>query len=349
MEDDSEPEETAAVTAALRKMGLLRMGEAIALSPLGGGVSCAVYRAEIAERVFCVKRALPKLRVEAEWLAPAERAASEVAWFGLVSALEPDLVPRVLGEDRALHLFVMEYLPPDTYPVWKSELAHGAVDAGFAARVGAAVARIHAATASRADIAAQFANATQFLALRIEPYLLYSAAKHPEVRDVIRAMAQGLESSRVALMHGDISPKNILCGPCGPVFLDAETACYGDPAFDLAFCLNHLLLKCVWHPRWIEGYLAAFAALKSAYLERVDWEDASALETRTARLLPALLLGRVDGKSPVEYLNEENDKALVREGATTLMRCNFADLGEIASRWRDIVRTCRSTERSSTS
>ena len=51
-------------------------------------------------------------------------------------------------------------------------------------------------------------------------------------------------------MHGDVSPKNILVGWKGPVFLDAETTCYGDPAFDLAFCLTHLLLKCVWHPEW---------------------------------------------------------------------------------------------------
>ena len=31
--------------------------------------------------------------------------------------------------------------------------------------------------------------------------------------------------------------------------------------FDLAFCINHLLLKCVWHPQYTEQYLASFRAL----------------------------------------------------------------------------------------
>src|SRR3546814_18931747 len=53
-------------------------------------------------------------------------------------------------------------------------------------------------------------------------------------------------SRKSALVHGDVSPKNILVSASGPVFLDAECAVYGDPAFDLAFCTTHLLLKSVW-------------------------------------------------------------------------------------------------------
>jgi Ser/Thr protein kinase RdoA (MazF antagonist) len=115
-------------------------------------------------------------------------------------------------------------------------------------------------------------------------------------------------------VHGDVSPKNILVGPRGPVFLDAECAWYGDPAFDLAFCLNHLLLKCIWVPKAAEGFLACFRALSGAYLEKFSPGN---LEERAARLLPALHLARVDGKSPVEYLDEEG-KALVRAKARAM-------------------------------
>ena len=115
-------------------------------------------------------------------------------------------------------------------------------------------------------------------------------------------------------MHGDVSPKNILVGPEGPVFLDAECAWYGDPAFDLAFCLNHLLLKCVWVPAAKEKLLQCFSALSSSYLQRFSPEN---LEKRTASLLPALLLARVDGKSPVEYLDEAQ-RSFVRERARSL-------------------------------
>jgi hypothetical protein len=109
------------------------------------------------------------------------------------------------------------------------------------------------------------------------------------------------------------------------VFLDAECAWYGDPAFDLAFCLNHLLLKCLWVPRAKAGFLECFDALSRAYLGNVRFKG---VEERAASLLPALLLARVDGKSPVEYLTGEN-KAFVRAKARALFGAsNLKDLRE---------------------
>ena len=92
---------------------------------------------------------------------------------------------------------------------------------------------------------------------------------HPDLAAAARpAGARPPPRTKRALVHGDVSPKNILVGPRGPVFLDAECAWYGDPAFDLAFCLNHLLLKCLWTPRRGAGFLACFDALAAAYLAR---------------------------------------------------------------------------------
>jgi aminoglycoside phosphotransferase (APT) family kinase protein len=266
-----------------------------------------------------VKRALPRLRVAALWEAPPERAAAEVAWIRLVAGIEPKWVPTILGEDRSRHLFAMEFFPPEHYPVWKAELAAGRVDTAFAQRVGTALARIHAATAGKADIAAAFANDAQFLALRLEPYLLFTAERHPDLATAIRDAVDRIAAARIALMQGDISPKNILCGPEGPVFLDAETACYGDPAFDLAFCLNHFLLKAVWHPEWTADYAHAFSAMKDAYLAGVMWEKPAEIDRRTAKLLPMLFLARVDGKSPVEYLTDDADKSFVRAAAIQMI------------------------------
>ena len=139
------------------------------------------------------------------------------------------------------------------------------------------------------------------------------------------------------LVHGDVSPKNILQrpGPQGatPVFLDAECAWYGDPAFDLAFCLNHLLLKCLWVPPATAGFLAAFEAFHAAYLAGVDWEPREALESRTAALLPGLLLARVDGKSPVEYLTTEPQRDTVRRAAIPLLQAPVQRLGALREHW----------------
>ena len=134
-------------------------------------------------------------------------------------------------------------------------------------------------------------------------------------------------------MHGDVSPKNILRGPDGPVFLDAECAWWGDPAFDLAFCLNHLLLKCLWTPAATPGFLACFDALAAAYLAGVTWEPPAALEARAAHLLPGLFLARVDGKSPVEYITAEPDKDRVRRVAARCLPHPVETLGDVRQAW----------------
>jgi len=320
------------IKASLATMGL--RDEPLAIARLSGGVSCDVWRVDLASGPICVKRALTKLRVAADWRAPAARSQTEVAWLRFAASVDAGCAPRVLGEDHERHIFAMEYFAPELYPVWKAELAAGAVNVDFAGKVGAALVRIHAASTGRADIAAAFANDAQFFALRLEPFLLYSADRNPDAAPRIRALAQGVATARIALMQGDISPKNILCGPGGPVFLDAETACYGDPAFDLAFCLSHLLLKCVWRPQHTRAYLESFDALRHAYFAGMTWEEPAAIDMRGAALLPALLLARVDGKSPPDYLTQERDRTFVRDTAKTMLARQGLILDEVRDLWR---------------
>jgi hypothetical protein len=95
------------------------------------------------------------------------------------------------------------------------------------------------------------------------------------------------------------------------VFLDAECAWYGDPAFDLAFCLNHLLLKCLWNRRAAPGFLACFDSARRDLSAGVALGAGGARGARGG-LLAGLLLARIDGKSPVEYITAEADKERVR-------------------------------------
>jgi hypothetical protein len=134
-------------------------------------------------------------------------------------------------------------------------------------------------------------------------------------------------------VHGDVSPKNILIGPRGPIFLDAECAWYGDPAFDLAFCLNHLLLKCLWAPQAAGEFLRCFDVLAKGYLAGVGWEPHGAIERRTARLLPGLFLARVDGKSPVEYVTADADRDRVRRVARALLAHPVDRLHGVRAAW----------------
>jgi aminoglycoside phosphotransferase (APT) family kinase protein len=323
--------------AALRRAGLIASDERPAITPLPGGVSSDIVRVDAGGRSFCVKRALLKLRVAADWHAPVARNHSEAEWLRVAAEIVPDAVPHLLAEDSETGLFAMEWLAPEAYPVWKAQLAEGAIDAAMAAEVGRRIARIHAATAGRDDIAARFANDHIFWPIRLEPYLLATAERHPDVAGALRSLAETTARAKLALVHGDVSPKNVLVGPRGPLFLDAECAWYGDPAFDLAFCLNHLLLKCLWRPQWRERYLACFGALAEAYLPSVAWEPRGAFEARCARLLPGLFLARVDGKSPVEYITREADRERVRACAKRLLAAPRPGLGAVAEAWEQTL------------
>lgn len=328
-----DPAAAADMIAALRRLGLAGEREAPVLVPLSGGVSSDIWRAETASGVWCLKRALPKLKVRQEWLAPVERSRHEFDWIATVGAICPAAVPRLAGYDNASGAFAMAFLPPEHYPVWKSELAAGHVVPSFAGKVGEVLGRIHAVTSADAELPARFDTGDIFHAIRLEPYLVATARAHPELAERLQGIAQATASTRRALVHGDVSPKNILCGPGGPVFLDAECAWWGDPAFDLAFCLNHLLLKCIWVPRRAEALRASFITLCESYLPQVNWEPPTDLEARAAALLPALTLARIDGKSPVEYITAEVDKARVRRLVISLITAPATRLADIAHHW----------------
>jgi aminoglycoside phosphotransferase (APT) family kinase protein len=304
------------VARLLRGAGLVSANEtAIALT---GGVSSEIWKVGD----VCVKRALPRLRVAQVWEAPVERNRYERMWLEAAAAAAPGAAPRVLAADDDAGLFAMEFL---AYPVWKELLRQGNADAAFAAKVGRALAAIHSATAGKPDVARRFATDAIFHAIRLEPYLVATGKAHPDLEAHFRSLQKRTAQTRVCLVHGDVSPKNILVGAHGPVFLDAECAWYGDPAFDLAFCLNHLLLKCLWVPKAKPAFLECFDALSRAYLDGVSFPE---VEQRTASLLPALLLARVDGKSPVEYLGEAQKSALRKIARALLPSTSLTQIRE---------------------
>jgi aminoglycoside phosphotransferase (APT) family kinase protein len=132
----------------------------------------------------------------------------------------------------------------------------------------------------------------------------------------LMTMADVLGRHDRVLVHGDVSPKNILFRDYRPVLLDAECATMGDGAFDVAFCLNHLALKAIHLPGSRARLVQPICAFWAAYRPHLAWEDPAAFEARVARLLPMLMLARVDGKSPVEYLTpagQAKARALARE------------------------------------
>lgn len=315
---------------SLQRQGLLSDLKNAKFEALAGGVSSDIWKVSADGRTYCVKKALSKLKVKADWFAPVERNLYEVAWYQIANEFVPGAAPRILAHDPETMLCAMQYLDPRYYKLWKSELLNGHADPNHAAQVGQIIGRIHSNAASDEKVRSRFPHNDIFRKIRLEPYLEATAEKHPDLEARLFSISQTTARTQLTMIHGDISPKNILIGPDGPVLLDAECACIGDPAFDLAFCLNHFLLKCVHVPSAEAGFIDCYRAMTSAYLSQVDWENCDTLEARAARLLPGLFLARVDGKSPVEYITSTTDKYCVRRCARALLFNPPSRLVEIA-------------------
>lgn len=285
------------------------------VEPLTGGVSSDIVRVTLADgRLACAKRALARLKVATDWQAPLERNHYEVAWLRRASVIVPGAAPKVFAEDEARGIALLEYLPPDDYRLWKTDLLAGRADPDVPVRVAEALGRIHAATLNDATAAAEFPTDHLIDALRFDPYLRFLAGRYPALAPGILATLDRSWKTRLALVHGDVSPKNILVSIADghPVLLDAECAWYGDPAFDAAFCLNHLILKSIHLPPLRSELLRQAQSFADTWLGYFPPGLRPDLDDRAAALLPSLMLARVDGKSPVEYLNDDS-REKVRE------------------------------------
>jgi aminoglycoside phosphotransferase (APT) family kinase protein len=317
--------------AVLRRDGVLR-GPNARLTPLAGGVSSEIYRVADGGQTFIVKRALARLRVKDEWTADLSRNVYEQRYMKYVGQFLPEAVPGLLSVHADRGYFVMEDLGVG-FGNWKRLLMRGEVRLEHAERAGAILGKIHARSAGDEEAARLFDSTRNFIQLRIDPYLTTVGERHPDLQATIEAESQRLASTRECLVHGDFSPKNIMIGGERMVLLDCEVGWYGDGAFDVAFLLTHLLLKALYHaPRQI-GLDEMCWVFWRRYGEEADGVlDMTSLEGRVARLLPMLMLARVDGKSPVEYLQAE-DAERVRRFVRTRLQGGPCELDEILHDW----------------
>src|SRR5262249_42710080 len=109
----------------------------------------------------------------------------------------------------------------------------------------------------------------------------------------------------------------ILVHSNGLILIDFECGHAGDAAFDLGFFLSHLILKAIHMSRQFpaerDRYLELIKRFWKAYGRKIDerrWRPPG-LELRALAHAAACLLARVDGKSPVEYLDQA-DQVRVR-------------------------------------
>jgi aminoglycoside phosphotransferase (APT) family kinase protein len=305
---------------------------AVSLQPLSGGVSSNVFLVKEGDKTFVVKQALERLRVSDVWLADTSRNRNEYEYLRYVGRILPGVVPQVFAVRDGY--FTMEYVG-NAFSNWKQLLLSGDCRASHAQLAARILGTIH--HASFCDHVAEnlFDTTKTFHQLRVHPYLLTSGERHPLLKEHFEAEAYRLENTRECLVHGDYSPKNVLVSDRQLILLDCEVAWYGDGAFDLAFLVSHLLLKSLYHAPQDMGLPDIIAALTAAYYgeRKFSTAERARFDSRTSRLLVLLLLARIDGKSPVEYLSNETKREFVRRFAYVQLRSRNNGLRETINQW----------------
>lgn len=294
------------------------------LTALSGGVSSDVVRVDCDDSTIVVKRALEKLKVSDDWFADVGRTRYEHLYMECVSGFLPHAVPRVLHVNDRKGYFCMEWLG-EGWSNWKQCLLEGSWSCEHAREAGRILGIIHRNTHGDPALEKTFDSTSNFHQLRLNPYLLTTGRRHPSLQSLFTVEAERIASTRQCLIHGDYSPKNMLVRDGRLVVLDCEVAWYGDPSFDLAFLLSHLHLKALLHAPNSAAAMDLITAARGAYLaeRRLDASNAEEFRGHVARLLLMLMLARVDGKSPVEYLAGDSLRQdFIRRFATDHLSCS---------------------------
>lgn len=303
-------------------LSLREITDEAVLRLLPGGVSSVVAHVIDGNDEWVAKTPLHRLSVAQEWIADRRRGANEAAILRFLGGeLGPMRTPRLRFFNAPSSIIGEEYFagPPPTY---KDLLLSGLAQPKASAELGVALSSLQRLTAP-AEIAGDGPRLL-FSQLRLEPFYLATARVRPELRDSFFFLSEETMSEpHRHLVHGDFTPKNVLIDMNQAVLLDWECVHVGDPAFDPATLIAHLALKSL---RGItkedsSAILVDARRFASSY-------QGPARQERILRHAGGMMLSRLYGKSPVNYLADKESRDLAHEIGVAALRGEFRSLDD---------------------
>jgi 5-methylthioribose kinase len=328
-------EQLEALIQYLRQNNHINSAEQVNIKVLAGGVSNRTVLVEKSDgEAWVIKQALEKLRVKVDWFSSPERIRFEARGLKYLAELAPpNTTTPLVFEDFAQHLLAMQAVP-QPHENWKTLLLAGQVDNGYIEQFGRLLGTIHRNSyLRRVELSQVFEDQSFFESLRIEPYYSYTASQKPQAAKFIEKLIADTRATRLTVVHGDYSPKNILVYQGKLILLDHEVVHFGDPAFDLGFSITHLLSKAHHLAEKWQEFTKAANLYWQVYLETLGdlpWKEQ--LGQRAVRHTLGCLLARVAGRSPLEYLNE-TEKATQARVVLELMENTPTTLPELITRF----------------
>ena len=288
---------------------------------LTGGVSNVVLAITTNNQKLVLKQALAELAVSEKWEADQRRAIVEADALELFNQLSPDQVPKLVFLDPIRFILVLERVPVGS-TVWKSDLLAGVINPDIGATLGKTLATWHNYGQANPQVKVKFVEDTLFDQLRIDPFYRFVAAKNPQIEVAIGKLINELEADKTTIVHGDFSPKNIMVAMNDEIYiLDFEVTHVGNPVFDLAFLIAHLVCKFFRTDDRLQAKLLANTA--TTFVK--EYEKIRPISPSVAKHAALIALARVEGKSPVNYLSVEQQRKL--QSFTKAILGNNANLG----------------------
>ncbi|WP_161987467.1 phosphotransferase family protein [Prescottella subtropica] len=273
------------------------------MTELTDGVSARVVR--IGDLVC--KQPYAQLRVSDTWLADVERVTAEAAALHRFS----EVAPAFVAFDEGNHMLVQQFVDGTN---WKRLLLGGVFEPATAVEAGRLLTLVHQEDPATFGPDSRYASADRLHQLRLDPYFGYAAVQLPHLASSLQAVSDYLSHTHQVVVHGDYSPKNLLVDPANPQIvrvLDWEVVHAGAPEFDLAFLVSHLRAKAAHMPDRAHELRNLEDKFLGAYRLPFDvqWYG---------RILGALLIARVYGRSPLSYLNQSAQSTVYEQGVRLL-------------------------------
>jgi hypothetical protein len=118
-------QDDAAMRRIMVDLGLAKPDEPVVATPLAGGVSSGIYRVDLRSGSYCVKQALPQLKVAKEWKVPV-RARLLTRSAGCAPCSRHRARPRAARARPGRRQQELRHaLPGPEYRNWKADLLAG--------------------------------------------------------------------------------------------------------------------------------------------------------------------------------------------------------------------------------
>jgi 5-methylthioribose kinase len=312
----------------LRQRGWIGPGS-VQIRELADGVSNAVLRVQTPERTFVLKQSRPQLRTREAWFSNIDRIWREHDIMRMLHPLLPvGTVPEILFRDDEDYAFAMSHAP-EPFRNWRSVLLTGEVDPALGEQAGRLLGTIHEATGANPELVAPFHDRTIFEQLRVDPFYLRIQERLPDISFQVQPLIDRMRSLRLALCHGDFSPKNLLLHEGHFTLVDYETGHWGDCTMDLGFFLSHLLLKSVYCSDQYKSFFELTRSFWRGYESLVRWQPVAELRAAGIGHLAVCMLARVDGTSPAPYLTDPAKRDLARRWGRKILNASLTSWDDV--------------------